>query len=178
MCSEHEKCKNHNKQCGRKIEHLFSAERAGFLRNEDDDSYMAQIIVNHKIRPVVVLQNNEYNHRTNFDSVIVLPIQSLKRDGRNPGFLNKLTINNTIPQLHYLGIHTGKESYITLTDIKRLHKTYLLDHFKSPPLQDNVLEDICLKLSELLDVKKIPACNECKMNCDNCDYKKAVAVNE
>ncbi len=175
-CSESTGCTNAKNDCGRSIKRDVVFNK-NLLKTTESGKSIASVIIPHKIRPAIILQKDLYNHRTDYDSIIVLPIQSLYREKKSPSFLQKLTVENSIPQLHYIGMHTGNESFVSLSDIKRLHKTYLIEPMAIPPITEESIIEMCNKLADLLDVKQIPACKDCHRNCDNFTFKKA-AVNE
>ena len=133
-----------------------------------------KVIIPHKVRIALVLQNDFLNHHSAYHQVFVVPIQTLHRAGKTKTFLDKLAIRNEYPQYHYIGEETGREAYVNIGDIKRIHKSLLLERFRPEQINVDVMTEICNKISFLLDIKEIPVCHDCKRNCANCDLKKII----
>ena len=129
------------------------------------------VIVKHKARLVIVMQLDHLNQQSNYHHVIVVPVYSLDKLGTE---LKKQVLEkNDIPLLHYINNITGKPAYIDLADIKRIHKSLLLESKSYAPVSNEEMNKICQKLSVLLDIKKIAECETCDKRCDNCEYRKA-----
>jgi len=131
------------------------------------------VIIPHKVRIALVLQNDFLNHHASYHQVFVAPIQTLHREGKTKSFIEKLTIKNEYPQYHFIGEETGREAFINIGDIKRIHKSLLLEKFREEELDQDIIKEVCNKLSSLLEIKEISACQDCKMKCENCDLKKS-----
>lgn len=149
----------------------------GFDFNDLETDEVIKVLVPHKIRIGLILQNDIYNHDMNYHQVFVAPIQTLHREGKSKTFLHKLTQENNLPNAHYLGIETGHESFVNLGDIKRVHKSLILKRFNSKEIKADTMNELCRKLSVLLDIKEIAACEDCKFKCENCVLKD-MAVNK
>lgn len=144
---------------------------------DNDFTFELKVVVPHKIRIALVLQNDFYNHNPDYHQVFVAPIQTLHRENKSKSFIKKLTIENELPNAHYLGIETGHEAFVNLGDIKRIHKSLILKPFREKEIDNEIMNELCKKLSILLDIKEIAACDECKFKCENCALKN-MAVNK
>lgn len=177
-CESNKMCNGFNENCGRKYNDGQDFDRDKMSQFQNNDSEIS-VIVPHKIRPAVVIQPDDYNHRDNYPFVFVAPIQTLHREKIQAKKLKKI-LANELPQLHYIGDHTGHEAYINISDIKRLHKSFLLEKHSSDPFSDDIMLEVLIKISSLLGMGKgkIAACKTCEMNCDNCSLKNMPAVSE
>lgn len=136
--------------------------------NETDKnkhSNIIDVIVRHKRRMALIVQNNRFNNDLNYKYVYVVPITTF---GGNKDKIDYIKNNPHIPQFHYLGFITGKESVANISDIKRIHKSLLLEN-SNCEIKNNgqLMIDICKKIGYSMDIKEIEKCKECKLNYDN-----------
>lgn len=59
---------------------------------------------------------------------------------------------------------------IDITKTRRVHKNLLLDTTEWV-LPQKDLEEVCLKLAAILEIKRVPACADCRMKCEKCKLK-------
>lgn len=127
-----------------------------------------------KMRPAIVIQNNEFNAQQDYYQTIVLPITSIKDEVRKDPVIQQLVTTNDVEYLHYLGDLLHKESYVVISDLKRIHKNLLFKTKTEMYIKDADMEAILVKLAQCFKIKKIRECDECERNCEKCEYKLAV----
>lgn len=171
-CESSNACETRTSNCGKLIlkdhgfEPVVNAETGRFEAME------VLVAVPHKVRPAVVIQTNELNSDGSYHQVFVAPIQSLTTI-KDQELLNRIKTHNDVPMFHYISGITKHDSVIVVADIKRLHKSLLLKE-NSKSISEDDMEIIGEKISELLEIRKIAACQDCENNCDNCSLKKQV----
>lgn len=131
--------------------------------NSKMKSDIVDVIVRHKRRVVIVIQDDEINIEKQYPFVYVLPITTF--DGNEAKI--EVIKNNDMMQYHYIGDITGKEAVINIGDVKRIHKTLLLKKIKLEKLSDKTLEDVCVKLASYMDIRRLVKCDECLYNYEN-----------
>lgn len=133
-----------------------------------------KIVTEFKMRPALVIQSNEMNVDPRYDFVVVLPISTINKGHMNRPIIQDMITHNNIDRLHYIGKAVGRESYITVSDPKRLHKNMLYKFNREVSFSDEVMEVILAKLAKCLEIKRIAECDLCEKNCENCEYKNVV----
>ncbi|WP_027410467.1 type II toxin-antitoxin system PemK/MazF family toxin [Anoxybacteroides tepidamans] len=118
------------------------------------------VIVKHKARLAVVLQNDLFNSNEDYHHVYVAPIATIHPSLEKSDLIKRLKEKNDIPQLHYIGEHTGRPAYINIGDIKRIHKSLLLEKKGYPPIDNDQLNIIGEKICTLLEIKRITQSEE------------------
>lgn len=133
-----------------------------------------KIVTEYKLRPAIVIQDDEWNHKSEYHSVIVLPISSIYEEDKKDPITQRMIEKNDLDGVHFLGNTTGREAYVTINDPKRLHKNLLFKTRNEIIFPDKVMEDIMIKFAKCFSIKKIVQCKECEKNCETCALKLAV----
>ena len=129
------------------------------------------VVVPHKMRLAVVLQDNVLNALATQHYTIVAPIESLyPKDLLEPS-VARAKKSNDVDRIHYITC-TERDAVVEVSRSRRIHKSLLLKttRFKLPA-ED--IEKVLYKLSSMLDIRRVPACAECEANCDRCSLKAA-----
>lgn len=142
------------------------SEETGKLKSEVID-----IIIRHKRRMALVIQSDEVNN----DFIYVIPITTFDKNDTKIQYYKE---NKDIPQYHYLGIVTGKEAVANIADIKRIHKSLLLEVTNCEKVRDICMEEIGKKIATIMDIKKLDQCKQCSLNYENYFKDNLVQVNE
>ncbi|EOU2017366.1 hypothetical protein C5S21_07895 [Clostridium perfringens] len=124
------------------------------------ESEIVDVIIRHKRRMVTVIQGED----SIGSYIYVLPITTYN------GNSNKIEIiksNPNTPQYHYIGSITGKEAVVNISDMKRIHKSLLMEKVGQAKIEEENLEIIGKKLATLMDIEKIEKCDECIHNYEN-----------
>lgn len=132
----------------------FNAE-TGRIESEEID-----VIIRHKRRMVTVVQSEEALGKF----IYVLPITTYNGDSAK---IERIKSNPDVPQYHYIGQLTGKEAVVNISDMKRVHKSLLMDKVKVNKISDEDMEIIGKKLATLMDIEKLEKCDECINNYKN-----------
>jgi len=134
-----------------------------------------KIVTEFKLRPAIIIQSDELNHNPDYHSTIVIPISSItENDKQHSDIVKRMITSNDIDGMHYLGNLTGKDSYTTISDPKRLHKNMIFETKNEIILSNELMQEIMIKFGKCFEIKRISECEECKNNCKNCEYKKVV----
>jgi hypothetical protein len=114
------------------------------------------VIQRHKARMVIVMQDDAFNEDVKNHFLYVLPIQSLNPENKNQQYIENI-INNKIPSFHYLGNLTGKDAYVNVSDMKRIHKTLLIEKVEGEfnPIPEYLIDEISVKFLNLLGMNHI-----------------------
>lgn len=174
-CTAEKHCSEKTVDCGKLVLKDYGFEP---VKNPETGKWEATevlVAIPHKVRPAVVIQIDEINADKTYHQVYVAPIQSLFTI-KNPEHMERVKKENDVPFFHYITGATDHDSVIVVSDIKRIHKSLLLKETKGI-ISTNDMEIVGEKISALLDIKKIAACEECDKNCENCLLKKQ-AVNK
>ncbi|MDF9574919.1 type II toxin-antitoxin system PemK/MazF family toxin [Bacillus cereus] len=115
---------------------------------------IVSVIVKHKTRLCVVLQNDLFNENENYDHVYVAPIATIHPREEKTELIERLKEKNDIPQLHYIDSHTGRPAYVNIGDIKRIHKSLILKTTSHSPLSSKAMRDISQKIQKLMGVNE------------------------
>ena len=174
-CKNKKTCNTAYDDCGKAVIDPNGLNRDNVLDSEEET---LSIVVPHKVRPAVLIESETYLRKGSFPYVFMAPIQTLHREGKDARYLKKLIEKNSYPTVHYIGEHTGRESVVSVSDIKRVHISMLLEPHEANPFADDILIEIYRKLGDLVgfDKGKISACQTCEMNCDNCELKKLAST--
>lgn len=141
----------------------------GRINNETGrrESEEIDVIIRHKRRMVTVVQSEE--SLGNF--IYVLPITTYNGDNDK---IEQIKNNPDVPQYHYIGQLTGKEAVVNISDMKRVHKSLLMDNVNVDKISDEDMEIIGKKLATLMDIEKLEKCEECINNRKNYLDKKEI----
>lgn len=82
------------------------------------------VVVKHKVRLSVVIQSNLFNQNESYDHVYIAPIATIHPTQEKTELIERLKDTNDIPQLHYIGNHTGRPAYVNVSDIKGFINLY------------------------------------------------------
>ncbi|WP_035290288.1 type II toxin-antitoxin system PemK/MazF family toxin [Clostridium sp. KNHs214] len=133
--------------------------------NERKQSNEIDVIIRHKRRMALIVQNDKFNNDADYPFVYVIPITTF---GGNKEKINYVKNNPELPNFHYLGNLTGKESVINISDIKRIHKSLLLEDSNFKINDDGkIMIDVCKKIGYYMNIQQIEKCKECKYNYEN-----------
>lgn len=124
-------------------------------------SEIIDVIVRHKRRLVLIIQNQEYNSNQSYNFVYVVPITTFENNSSKLKFFKE---HNDIPHFHYIGQATNKESVANIGDIKRIHKSLLLESTNYKSLSEKLINDICKKIGTLMEIGELEKCKECMYN--------------
>lgn len=83
-----------------------------------------------KLRPVLVVQNDEITAQQGYEYVLVAPIYSVKRKHRERSAF-ALLLENRLPQIFYLDRReqgVTRPSYVALAQIQLLHRSVFKEH--------------------------------------------------
>lgn len=133
-----------------------------------------QIACGVKLRPCLVIQNDDMNKNEKYPLVVVLPIQTFSNNQMNKELYKRVIDKNDIPEYYYL----DKGSYITIDNPRRVYKNTLFTVPNAVNFDKSLinLEEIMTRLAECFEINKIRQCEECSKNCSKCAFK--LAVNE
>lgn len=124
------------------------------------------VVVPHKMRLAVVLQDDLINSSVSQHYTIIAPIESLyEKDKREP-IVAQAMKSNDVDRIHYITC-TGRDAVVEVSRIRRIHKSLLLKETQYMMSGADV-EQVLYKLSSLLQIRRIPACEDCAANCDRC----------
>lgn len=121
------------------------------------ESEEVDVIIRHKRRMVTVIQSDEALGKF----LYVLPITTYNG---NSDKINQIKNNPNVPQYHYIGSLTGKEAVVNISDMKRIHKSLLMEKVKVHNISDDDMEVIGKKLATLMDIEKLEKCEKCIYN--------------
>lgn len=124
------------------------------------ESEIVDVIIRHKRRMVTVIQGED----SISSFIYVLPITTYKGDSDKIAIIKD---NPDNPQFQYIGAITGKEAVVNITDMKRIHKSLLMEKVGQVEIDEGNLEIIGKKLATLMDIEKIEKCDECIKNYKN-----------
>ncbi|HCL4447341.1 TPA: type II toxin-antitoxin system PemK/MazF family toxin [Clostridium botulinum] len=168
------------------FEYIENAKYTGKIKKEDILSFSGNIsnikvgrksdeinvVTKYKRRMVLVVQNEEYNKNENYQFVYVVPLTTY---GGNKYKIDNVKNNPNFPNVHYLGELTNKESVANIGDIKRIHKSLLIQTTKYKINDEKMMNAICEKIGHMMQIEKIEKCEECKYNYENYIKTKDVA---
>lgn len=160
---------------------LKNASVTGKKKNEDEFTFDGSIdedgkrhsdeidvVVRHKRRMAIVVQDDNFNHDKDYDFVYVVPLTTFNSNSDKIAYFKE---NKDNPSFHYVGKINGKESVANISDIKRIHKSLLLDYTYSTLISDENMKDICVKIGTFMQIDEIEKCKECKYN-----YEKYISI--
>ncbi|MBW9156287.1 type II toxin-antitoxin system PemK/MazF family toxin [Clostridium tagluense] len=133
------------------------------LRNKIESEEI-DIIIRHKRRLVLVVQNDEYNSKEGYKFIYVIPITTHGKDKEKIEYAKN---NDKIPHFHYIGQATNEESIANIGDIKRIHKNLLLETTTYDALSETLMTEICKKIGTLMEIGELEKCKECIYNYEN-----------
>jgi uncharacterized protein YifN (PemK superfamily) len=131
-----------------------------------------QIVCGVKLRPCLIIQNDEMNQNEQYPLVIVLPIQTFSSNQKNKALYKRVIEKNDLPEYFYL----DNGSYITIDNPRRVYKNTLFTIPNHINFDKNLIniDEIMIRLAECFEINKIRQCENCSKNCDNCEFKMAV----
>lgn len=127
-------------------------------------SEIIDVVVRHKRRLAIVIQDNKFNHDKNYGYVYVVPLTTFNKNKKRIKLIKE---NMDIPNYHYVGFVGNEESVANIGDVKRIHKSLLLETTKYKSLKNEIMEDVCKKVAIMLKVEKLEKCDECIYNYEN-----------
>ena len=133
-----------------------------------------QIVCGVKLRPCLVIQNDEMNKNEKYPLVVVLPIQTFSDNQKNRAVYKRVIEKNDLPEYFYL----DNGSYITIDNPRRVYKNTLFTVPNNVNFDKKLIdmEELMLRFAECFEIDKIRQCEECTNNCNNCEFK--IAVND
>ena len=111
---------------GNELQPAGSADEAEGL--DDATGFVAEI--SFKLRPVLVVQNNEITDQLHYDYVLVAPIYSVQDKHRTRPAFQKL-VENRLLQLYYLDRReqgVTRPSYVALAQVQLLHRSVFKEY--------------------------------------------------
>lgn len=126
-------------------------------------SEIVKLAINYKLRPALVIQNNYDNQNENYNSVIVLPIETIKEKQKGNSRIKRMMETNDVDNVHYI----GNDSYIIINNPVKVHKNMLFENKKNIIFNESVMELIMKKFAKCVDIDKIEKCDECMYNYEN-----------
>ena len=111
---------------GDELQSDFSADDPQRFR--DAGRFVAEIRL--KLRPVLVVQNDEITDQPRYDYVLVAPIYSVKRKHRTRSMFKRL-LENRLPEIYYLDRReqgVTRPSYVALAQIQLLHRSVFREY--------------------------------------------------
>lgn len=124
------------------------------------ESEIVDVIIRHKRRMVTVIQSND----SIGSYIYVLPITTY---GGNDLRILDIKNNPERPQYHYIGNITGKEAVVNVSDMKRIHKSLLMQKLGTVEIGKEDMEIIGKKLATLMEIERLEKCSECEQNYEN-----------
>lgn len=127
-----------------------------------------KIISEVKLRPALIIQPNEYNQKTSYPFVTILPLANIPKNKKGTNMMKRLVEKNDLDVMHYL----GHNSYVTVNDPRRVYKNMLFEfkdgiERKIDELSFNI---IMRKFANCFEIDEIDKCEECVYNYDNYIY--------
>lgn len=151
---------------GKKIEEDVDTFKGRFNNTTNKkESEIVDVIIRHKRRMVTVIQSED----SIASFLYVLPITTYNGNDEK---LDIIKDNPNNPQVQYIGSITGKEAVINVSDMKRIHKSLLMEKVRQVEIGKDDLEIVGKKLATLMDIEKIEKCDECIHNYKNYIEKK------
>lgn len=129
-------------------------------QNGRKESEIVDVIIRHKRRMVTVIQSDD----SIGSYIYVLPITTY---GGNDLRILDIKNNPERPQYHYIGNITGKEAVVNVSDMKRIHKSLLMQKLGTVEIGKEDMEIIGKKLAALMEIEKLEKCSECEQNYEN-----------
>lgn len=144
--------------------------------DENGKKYSPELLIacGIKMRPCLIIQNDEMNGNENYPMVVVLPIQTFSdKQSERPTF-KRMVESNDLPEYYYL----DNKSYITIDNPRRVYKNMLFTIPNRVKFDKSLIdmEEIMVRFAECFEIDKIRQCEECSKNCNKCEFK--IAVNE
>ena len=133
-----------------------------------------RVVTEFKLRPAIIIQNNELNFKISYYYTVALPIGSIYENDKTEPTMQRAMTTNDVNELHYIGTIPGKESYVTIDNPKVVHKNMLFEPAHELIVPDQMMVEIMKKFALCFEIKRIKECDERKNNCDKCEYKLAV----
>jgi hypothetical protein len=180
---------SNNRGTSHEIKGTLKVKDYGFepLKDSNGKEYSPEVymVSRAKARPVLIFQDMEFC-KQHHNNVFIIPIQSLveptlsnyktkdeyvkakikydkikakDEDVFNFYYFPKIKLNQPI-----------KERVLVLSDARFVHKSLLFEIIKEDGLSENDLNEISIRMSKMLNIKKIDECKQCKLNCENCEY--------
>lgn len=168
-------CKNKKNNYGKR-EMYVNPFNNGIYKNGEVHSDVIDVIIRHKRRLSLVVQADTLNEDVTYPFVYVVPITTFDGDLAKIHYVRDN--NNDIIQYHYIGEITGKESVANISDIKRIHKSLLLEKTNIEQIDSDTIENIGKKIAQFMEIDKIEKCKECMYNYENYMDKSIIKENK
>ncbi|MBN3371788.1 hypothetical protein CF087_22515 [Clostridium botulinum] len=157
--------KEHNEASGKVI-----IKKNGFIPVKDNNGINKAkedvfVVTRAKSRPVLIFQDIEFS-KQHYNNVFVIPIQTIKEF--NEDIINR---SSEVYDIYYLPkrMPNGEiwHRVLKLSDARFVHISTLYGSVRENEVKDEEIEEIGIRLSKMINIKKIEKCDECIYNYEN-----------
>jgi len=133
-----------------------------------------KVVTEFKLRPAIIIQNDEFNQREQYLYTVVLPVSKIQDSDRTDPVMQRVMKENDLKEMHFIGRLPGIDSYITIDNPKVIHKNLLFESPVDISVPEEMMIEIMKKYAQCFEIKRIKECDDCSKNCEKCEYKLAV----